>query len=90
MICQEIIGRKTVHHRKYIVFKNNCVFLRNYILKSLFWTDFNASNTPFLLTSNLFFANISMLYVNDNGNDNGNVNKNGDRSCSKISRSENR
>jgi hypothetical protein len=76
MICQEIISRKVNHQRKYKFYEKNRVILGNYTVKSLFWGCIYNSILSFLLTSHVFFANISMPIVNDNGNDSGNVDRN--------------
>jgi hypothetical protein len=84
-ICQEIVGRKIDKQRKCLVFEKNRVILGNYTPKTLFLAVLNASITFYPLTCNIFFANISVLNVNDNGNDSGNVIRDISGCSSKIS-----
>ena len=85
MICQEIADRKIENHRNDQILEKIRLLMANYTLKSWFWAGLKASNIPSLLTSSIFFANISILIVNDNGNNarigTGNVNRNTSR-CS--------
>jgi hypothetical protein len=78
------IGIKIDNQRKCLVFEKNRGILENNMLKTLFFAVFNAPITFYPLTCNIFFANISMLNVNDNGNDSGNVIGNFSGCSSKI------